>query len=140
MEKVKFKVVLGALSFAFFLFLGMNRVEAQSTAPDFQSSTTAVVDIPQGSFVNSDEARNRLAAAMTNMKSQLAALSSGNSIYTAVELNYVYYGEIDRLLEGGTPVPNSIAQGLSIFVTDVYPTSDTIVQQLRQTAINLLSN
>jgi hypothetical protein len=148
MEKVKFKVVLGALSFAFFLFLGMNRVEAQVSSTTVGTgvpnakpgSPAAVANVPQGNFVNADDARVILANEMAALKDQLAVLTPGNPIYTSVELHYMYYGEIDNALQAGVPVPNSIVQGLGIFMSDVYNVNTATLNQLRQAAISLLDN
>ena len=151
MEKVKFKVVLGALSFAFFLLVGMNRMEAQTvstmTAPGGAAGTkgagayAAVLAVPQGSFYGTDDALTVLANELGILKDQLSQLTPGNPVYTSVETKYVYYSNIDQALRTGATVPNAIVQGLQPLTTDAYgPVSQANLVILRQSAISLLTN
>ena len=148
MEKVKFKVVLGALSFAFFLLVGMNRMEAQTvstmTAPGGTTTkaggSSTVLVVPQGNFVSTDDAKTILGDELASLKDQLAQMAPGNSFYTSVLNHYNYYSNIDNALRAGAAVPNAIVQGLSPFTTDEMGVlSQSNLTVLRQAAINLLS-
>ncbi len=151
MEKVKFKVVLGALSFVFFLFLGMGQVEAQSAttigngtptkAGSTGSGSSTILVAPQGSFYGTDDALSILANELGILKDQLSQMTPGNPVYASVETKYVYYSNIDQSLRAGATVPNAIVQGLQPLTTDAYgPVSQANLVILRQSAISLLSN
>lgn len=147
MEKVKFKVVLGTLAFAFFLFLGMNRVEAQVSSTTVGTgvpsakpgSTAAVLNVPQGSFLDTDDALLVLANELATLKEQLAVMTPGNYVYTSVLNQYNYYSNIENELRAGTTVPVAIVEGLRPFTTDAMGVlSQSNLSLMRQSALNLL--
>ena len=147
MEKVKFKVVLGTLSFAFFLLLGMNRVEAQVSSTTVGSgvpsakpgSPAAVLNVPQGNFVNTDDALLILGNELATLKEQLAVLTPGNYVYTSVLNQYNYFSNIDNELRAGTTVPLAIVEGLEPFTIDAMGVlSQSSLSLLRQSAISKL--
>ena len=135
MKKVNFKSMIAMLSFALtLLFVGVGQLSAQST--DFD----APLSPPQGNFVSNDEAQAILAVELADLKDQLTVLQSGDPVYAAVEMQYVYYEGIDNALKSGSTVPNAIVEGLAPFTTDVYPVDDATILLLKQGAIQLLSN
>jgi hypothetical protein len=151
MKKVKLKVVLGALSLAFFLFLGMSQVGAQSATtigtgvPSVKpgssgSGSSTILVAPQGNFYGTDDALSILANELGLLKDQLSQLTSGSPVYASVEIKYVYYSNIDQSLRAGATVPNAIVEGLQPLTTDAYgPVSQANLVILRQSAISLLT-
>ena len=146
MKKVNFKAVIVALSFAMaFLFLGIQRVEAQSaTVSSSLSSPTShgkgVYSAPQGSFVSSQEAENLLFNAMVSLKAQMESLVPGSAAYNATDRLKNYYFAIYSNVKGGMMVPTAISQGLTIFASDVDGTSQTDLQTMKGEAVALLDN
>ncbi|MBK9014612.1 MAG: hypothetical protein IPM82_11320 [Saprospiraceae bacterium] len=134
MKKVNFKSMLTALSVALtLLFVGIGSAGAQS------DMTSSPLTIPQGSFVDANQAQVILGEQLDILKDQLSVLQIGDPIYTAVEIKYVYYQEIDNALKSGSTVSSSIVQGLAPFMTEAYDLTSTQVTQLKQDAIDLLS-
>ncbi len=138
MKKVNFKNVLMALSLLLvFFFVGTSTVSAQQTSSELSSGITAV---PQGNFVNADAALQLVEGQLETIAQQLKGLPIGTNMYKAVELQYIYFDQINTNLGAGVGVPESIAQSLNAVMVDTNPASKTQLVQLKQSAIDLLSN
>ncbi|RME06609.1 MAG: hypothetical protein D6816_07550 [Bacteroidetes bacterium] len=138
MKKVNFKNVLMALSLLLvFFFVGTSTASAQQTSSELSSGITAV---PQGNFVNADAALQLVEGHLETITEQLKGLPVGTTMYKAVELQYIYFNEINTNLGAGVGVPESIGQSLGAVMTDVNPASKSQLVELKQSAIDLLSN
>jgi len=138
MKKVNFKNVLMALSLLLvFFFVGTSTASAQQTSSELSSGITVV---PQGNFVNADAALQLVEGHLETITEQLKGLPVGTTMYKAVELQYIYFNEINTNLGAGVGVPESIGQSLGAVMTDVNPASKSQLVELKQSAIDLLSN
>lgn len=138
MKKVNFKNVLMALSLLLvFFFVGTSTASAQQASSELSSGITAV---PQGNFVNADAALQLVEGQLATITETLKGLPAGTNMYKAVELQYIYFDAINNNLGAGVGVPESIGQSLNAVMTDANPASKAQLIELKQSAIDLLSN
>lgn len=139
MKKVNFKRVLMTLSVMFtFLFVGgLTKALAQ------QVPSEGIQAPAQGSFVNTDQAILTLDAEITQLGNDLNNLPQGSPIYNATRRKALYYRGIYMELQNGNSVAESIGSGFAHLlnnVMDANGASKSVLFQLRQDAIALLSN
>ena len=116
MKKVNFKNVLMALSLLLvFFFVGTSTASAQQTSSELSSGITAV---PQGNFVNADAALQLVEGHLEVITDQLKGLPVGTTMYKAVELQYIYFTEINTNLGAGVGVPVGHAVGCVVGARD----------------------
>jgi hypothetical protein len=136
MKKVNFRNVLMGLLMVFaFLVTGTEKATAQSG-----DIISPLLLVPQGNFVNSTVAKDRLIPELESMKVQLQTLLPGSTPYINTERRYMYFEGIDDYLQTGKPVAEAIRAGLGIFMSDAYALPDQTLMLLRQDAIAFLSN
>ena len=139
MKKVNFKSILMALAVTLtFLFAGMERVNAQGLSD-------GIFSVPTGSFVNSDQAQQKLMAQMTQDRSQIDILGliPGTPTYNAYYSRAMYYNHMNLMIrDNGTAVSTAIAEALQIITHDEYSFNLTKyqLQQLKSDAIAYLQN
>jgi hypothetical protein len=138
MKKVNFKHVFLMLSFAVaFLFLGVERVEAQAVN-EFNLSSM-LYSAPQGSFVNANTAKTLLDSQLQTLKSQLENnLTPGTQAYKLAEGRYTYYSTITMLLDYSPAVSRAIGGGLSEVQRQHPAVTDSELLQLKQDAVGIL--
>jgi hypothetical protein len=137
MKKVDFKKVIMALSVALaFLFLGVERADAQSIA----GPTSGLSSIPAGVFVGVDQALVLLHNKMQEIKTDLSVPGLPVSVSTALEKKLAFYGLIHLKVEGGETIPKSITHASVNMVTDAYGVAQNAALAMKQEAITLLSN
>lgn len=138
MKKVNFKNVLMALSLLLaFFFAGTSTVSAQQTSSELSTGITAV---PQGNFVTTEAALQLIEEQLADFSVQMKGLPVGTTMYKAIERQYNYYTEINTNLGAGIGVPESIGQSMYVVMSDTNPATKTQLVQLKQSAIDLLSN
>ena len=108
---------IGLLVTLFFVF-GYSDATAQQTL-----SKNTTYEVPQGNFVNVNEAIVRLNTALENLKISMAPLDPHSDAYKTMEMRYLYFDNIRSILEDGkgtdsATVANTIASALRILSTD----------------------
>jgi|SRR5687767_5636556 len=104
------------LTFLFFAALQLD-MKGQTTYisgnPPAQPPAKVMFQVPSGNFVSVAVAQDRLRAAITGLKGQLAQYAEGTAPYQAAYLRYVYYSQILENLNHGATVPEAITRALS---------------------------
>ena len=108
---------IGLLVTLFFVF-GYSDATAQQTL-----SKNTSYEVPQGNFVNVNEAIVRLNTALESLKISMAALDPHSAAYKTMEMRSLYYDNIRSILEDGkgtdsATVANAIASALRILSSD----------------------
>jgi len=145
MKKVNFKTAVSALVLALvFLFLGTERVGAQSaftanSSVNLPNGGKGIYALPQGNFVDSNEALDILTNELLDVKNLLLSLPPG-ALYNATNRQYIYYNSILAELLAGKSVPDAIVYALVSIDPDTIGGATPAQQQsLKQSAIDLLS-
>lgn len=151
MKKVIFKNGLRAFLAAFcFLVLGVVGVSAQSQivgglVPGIVSPATPntpLYNVPQGTFLSSSAALDKLNAEIIYLKGELANPNIDPATFDAFMTKARYYGSIAEYIKVGATVPNAIVAGLWQFLPTSLDSSGIISgaaqQTLKNAAINLL--
>lgn len=138
MKKVNFKMVLMTLSVMFtFLFVGVGTTVAQ------QSTGEGIQAPAQGNFMNADEAGVALYDEITQLGNTMNGATPGSPLYNASRRKALYYRGIYTEIHNGHSVSESIGLGFGHLLNnavDAKGANKSVLLQLRQDAINLLSN
>ncbi|HFA47653.1 MAG TPA: hypothetical protein ENJ95_01400, partial [Bacteroidetes bacterium] len=104
MKKVNFKFFLTSFFIALsIVFLGSMEADAQSMLTTGGTSIGSGA-IPQGDFVDSNEAQNILGDELADLKNQLGTVSNANDL-ASLESKYVYFTAIGENINSGVTVP-----------------------------------
>ncbi len=140
MKKVNFKFFLTSFFIALsIVFLGSMEADAQSMLTTGGTSIGSGA-IPQGDFVDSNEAQNILGDELADLKNQLGTVSNANDL-ASLESKYVYFTAIGENINSGVTVPKAIVKAFESLDSDasgnVLNTADQ--EALMQAAVDLLS-
>ncbi len=141
MRKANFKTLLAAtLVVLTFLLAGVGSVEAQSLSTGVGSGGGLYAYPAKTTFVSSSEADAILSAQVEALRDYVATLPVGSPAYNVAYRASVFYRAILQSVQNGKNVPDSIMDGVSMFLTSYFTGSSFAEKQgLRNEAIGMLS-